>query len=266
MTERAEKLTTLSDMFDLTNKTAIVTGGGRGLGKQIAMALGEAGANVVIASRNLAACKEACEELKALGVQARAFECDITSESEVDLVVQETVAQFGTIDILVNNSGTSWSGPMLDLPKEKWEKVLNVNVTGTFLFSQAVARIMVQQNSGKIINIASVSGLGGTFPELLDTIAYNTSKGAVITMTKDLGVKLARHNIQVNAIAPGFFPTKITKKILEKSNYDILGKTPARRFGNEADLKGAAVFLASQASDYMVGHVLIIDGGISALV
>ncbi|MGE7878674.1 SDR family oxidoreductase [Peribacillus muralis] len=253
-------------MFDLTNKTAIVTGGGRGLGKQIAMALGEAGANVVIASRNLSACKEVCEELQAQGVKAIAFECDITNESDVDLVVHEAVAQFGTIDILVNNSGTSWSGPLVDLPKDKWEKVLNVNVTGTFLFSQAVARIMIQQNSGKIINIASVSGLGGTFPELLDTIAYNTSKGAVITMTKDLGVKLARYNIQVNAIAPGFFPTKITKKILEKSNYDILGKTPARRFGNETDLKGAAIFLASQASDYMVGHVLILDGGISALV
>ncbi len=266
MIERAEKLTTLSDMFDLTNKTAIVTGGGRGLGKQIAMALGEAGANIVIASRNLSVCIEACEELKGLGVKAIALECDITNEADVDSVVKETVAQFGTIDILVNNSGTSWSGPLLDLPKDKWEKVMNVNITGTFLFSQAVARVMKEQNSGKIINIASVSGLGGTFPELLDTIAYNTSKGAVITMTKDLGVKLARYNIQVNAIAPGFFPTKITKKILEKSNYDILGKTPAHRFGNESDLKGAAVFLASKASDYMVGHVLTIDGGISALV
>lgn len=259
-------MTTLSNMFDLTNKTAIVTGGGRGLGKQIAMALGEAGANIVIASRNLPVLKEVCEDLQSMGVNAVAFECDITDVSSIDHVVQETVAQFGTIDILVNNSGTSWSGPLLDLPKDKWEKVLNVNVTGTFLFSQAVAKIMKQQNSGKIINIASVTGLGGTFPELLDTIAYNTSKGAIITMTKDLGVKLARYGIQVNAIAPGFFPTKITKKILEKSNYDILGKTPAGRFGDEDDLKGAAVFLASKASDYMVGHILIIDGGISALV
>lgn len=259
-------MTTLSKMFDLTNKTAIITGGGRGLGKQIAMALGEAGANIVIASRNLPLCEEACEDLQSMGVNAVAFECDITDESAIDQVVKETVAQFGTIDILVNNSGTSWSGPLLDLPKDKWEKVLNVNVTGTFLFSQAVAKVMKQQNSGKIINIASVTGLGGTFPELLDTIAYNTSKGAIITMTKDLGVKLARYGIQVNAIAPGFFPTKITKKILEKSNYDILGKTPAGRFGDEDDLKGAAVFLASQASDYMIGHILIIDGGISALV
>lgn len=259
-------MTTLGNMFDLTNKTAIITGGGRGLGKQIAMALGEAGANIVIASRNLPVCKEVCEHMQSMGINAIAFECDITNESDIDLVVQETVAQFGTIDILVNNSGTSWSGPLVDLPKDKWEKVLNVNVTGTFLFSQAVAKVMMQQNSGKIINIASVTGLGGTFPELLDTIAYNTSKGAVITMTKDLGVKLARYGIQVNAIAPGFFPTKITKEVLEKSKINILGNIPARRFGNEEDLKGAAVFLASQASDYMVGHVLIVDGGISALV
>lgn len=258
-------MTTLSNMFDLTNKTAIITGGGRGLGKQIAIALGEAGANIVIASRNLPLCKEACEDLRSMGVNAVAFECDITDESVIDHVVKETVAQFGTIDILVNNSGTSWSGPLLDVPKDKWEKVLNVNVTGTFLFSQAVAKIMKQQNSGKIINIASVTGLGGSLPEVLDTIAYNTSKGAIITMTKDLGVKLARFGIQVNAIAPGFFPTKITKNILEQSNYDILGNTPAGRFGNEDDLKGAAVFLASQASDYMIGHILIIDGGVSAL-
>ncbi|MFB7641827.1 SDR family oxidoreductase [Peribacillus butanolivorans] len=252
-------------MFDLTNKTAIITGGGRGLGKQIALALAEAGANIVIASRNLSVCKEVCDHLQSIGNKAVAFECDITNKSDIEHVVKETVSQFGAIDILVNNSGTSWSGPLLDVPEDKWEKVLKVNVTGTFLFSQAVAKVMLQQKSGKIINIASVSGLGGSIPEVLDTIAYNTSKGAVITMTKDLGVKLARHGIQVNAIAPGFFPTKITKKILEESNFDIVGQTPAGRFGNEEDLKGAAVFLASKASDYLVGHVLIVDGGIAAL-
>ncbi|MED3691341.1 SDR family oxidoreductase [Peribacillus butanolivorans] len=258
-------MTTLSNLFDLTNKTAIITGGGRGLGKQIALALAEAGANIVIASRNLSVCKEVCDHLQSLGIKAIAFECDITNKSDIEHVVKETVSQFGAIDILVNNSGTSWSGPLLDVPEDKWEKVLKVNVTGTFLFSQAVAKVMLQQKSGKIINIASVSGLGGSIPEVLDTIAYNTSKGAVITMTKDLGVKLARHGIQVNAIAPGFFPTKITKKILEESNFDIVGQTPAGRFGNEEDLKGAAVFLASKASDYLVGHVLIVDGGIAAL-
>lgn len=259
-------MTTLVDIFDLTNKTAIVTGGGRGLGKQMALALAEAGANIVIASRKLSVCKEFCEHLQSLGTKALAIECDITNKNDIDTVVKETMDQFGSIDILVNNSGTSWSGPLTEIPEDKWEKVMNVNVTGTFLFSQAVAKIMIKQKSGKIINIASVSGLGGTNPDLMETLPYNTSKGAIITMTKDLGVKLARHGIQVNAIAPGFFPTKITKKILEESDYDILGKTPAYRFGNDEDLKGAAILLASKASDYIVGHVLIVDGGIAALI
>lgn len=264
--ERAGKLTTLREIFDLTNKTAIVTGGGSGLGKQIALALAEAGANIVIASRKLSVCEEVCDHLDSLGTKSLALKCDITNKNDIDTVVKKTMDQFGSIDILVNNSGTSWSGPLLDIPEDKWEKVMNVNVTGTFLFSQAVAKIMTQQKSGKIINIASVAGLGGSLPELMETIAYNTSKGAIITMTKDLGVKLARHGIQVNAIAPGFFPTKITKKVLEESNYDILGKIPTHRFGNDEDLKGAALLLASRASDYIVGHVLIIDGGISALI
>ncbi|MFJ7830392.1 SDR family oxidoreductase [Peribacillus sp. NPDC097197] len=257
---------TTFDLFDLTNKTAIVTGGGRGLGKQIALALAMAGANIVIASRKLSVCEETCKYLHSMGTKALAIECDITNKSDIDSVVKETMDHFGSIDILVNNSGTSWSGPLEDIPEDKWEKVMNVNVTGTFLFSQAVAKIMMSQKSGKIINIASVSGLGGTHPELMVTIPYNTSKGAIITLTKDLGVKLARHGIQVNAIAPGFFPTKITKKILEESDYDILGKTPAHRFGNGEDLKGAAILLASKASDYIVGHVLIVDGGIAATI
>ncbi|MGE8077553.1 SDR family oxidoreductase [Peribacillus loiseleuriae] len=252
--------------FDLTGKSAIITGGGRGLGLQIASALAEAGANIVIASRDITACEAAKEELSKMGVKVLAFQCDITKKADIDHVVSESVAEFGSIDILVNNSGTSWVSPMLDLKEHQWKKVMDVNVTGTFLFSQAVAAVMIKQQSGKIINIASVNGFGGTAPELLDTIAYNTSKGAVITFTKDLGVKLARYGIQVNAIAPGFFPTKITQKIIEQTNFDILGNMPAGRFGNQEDLKGAAIFLASRASDYMIGHILVVDGGISALV
>ncbi|MBA9027111.1 MULTISPECIES: SDR family oxidoreductase [Bacillaceae] len=252
--------------FDLTGKSAIITGGGRGLGLQIASALAEAGANIVIASRDITACEAAKEELSKIGVKVLAFQCDITKKADIDHVVSETVAEFGSIDILVNNSGTSWVSPVLDLKEHQWQKVMDVNITGTFLFSQAVAAVMIKQHSGKIINIASVNGFGGTAPELLDTIAYNTSKGAVITFTKDLGVKLARHGIQVNAIAPGFFPTKITQKIIEQTNFDILGNMPAGRFGNQEDLKGAAIFLASRASDYMIGHILVVDGGISALV
>jgi NAD(P)-dependent dehydrogenase (short-subunit alcohol dehydrogenase family) len=212
----------------------------------------------------LAACESVRDELLLQGVNATAYTCDVTKKSDIDHVVMETVKHFGTIDILVNNSGTSWSSPVLQVPEDKWKKVLDVNITGPFLFSQAVAPIMISQKSGKIINIASVAGFGGTSVKLVDTVAYNTSKGAVITMTKDLAVKLAIHGIQVNAIAPGIFPTKITNKILEQSSFDISGNIPAARFGNDKDLKGAAIFLASKASDYIIGHVLAVDGGISA--
>ncbi|MCM3619044.1 SDR family oxidoreductase [Sutcliffiella horikoshii] len=256
----------VKDLFNLENKTAIVTGGGKGLGAQIATALAEAGANVIVCSRDLASCQKVSEELKQKGVKSKAMTCDVTKEEEIQHVIDEVVKEFGSLDILVNNSGTSWMAPTLDLPADKWDKVMDVNLKGLFLFSQKAARVMVKQGSGKIVNIASVSGLGGTDPTFMDTIAYNTSKGGVITFTKDLGVKLARHNIQVNAIAPGMFPTKITKSILEHSAPALKGQIPAKRFGTEHDLKGAAVFLSSRASDYCVGHILVIDGGMTSLI
>jgi NAD(P)-dependent dehydrogenase (short-subunit alcohol dehydrogenase family) len=254
-----------NNIFDLTDKTAIVTGGGRGLGQQMATALAEAGANVVVCSRKIAACNDVSEQLKEMGVKSFAYECDITKKEDIEKVINETTSNFGSIDILVNNSGISWAAPVLELPEDKWKKVIDVNVNGTFLFSQAAAKVMVKQGFGKIINIASIAGFGGTSPDFMDTVAYNTSKGAVITFTKDFSVKMAKYGIQVNAIAPGLFPTKITKSILEKSDFDIFAQLPAGRFGNESDLKGAAVFLASNASDYMIGQVLVIDGGITAL-
>jgi gluconate 5-dehydrogenase len=256
----------IEELFSLQGKTAIVTGGGKGLGAQVAHALAEAGANVVVCSRDFAACQEVSEHLQKKGVRSLALTCDVTKSEDIKHVVDEAHQQFGTIDILVNNSGTSWMAPTLDLPEDKWDKVMNVNLKGVFLFSQAVARVMVKQGSGKIINIASISGLGGTPTSLMDTIAYNTSKGGVITFTKDLAVKLAQHNIQVNAIAPGMFPTKITKKVLENSAPALMEQIPAKRFGSEFDLKGAAVFLASKASDYCIGHVLVMDGGMTALI
>jgi gluconate 5-dehydrogenase len=256
----------IGDLFSLQNKTAIVTGGGKGLGAQIANALAEAGANVIVCSRDLVACQKVSEDLKAKGVQSLAYSCDVTKEEDIQFVIDETVKKFGTIDILVNNSGTSWMAPTLDLPADKWDKVMNVNLKAVFLFSQKAAKIMVEKGGGKIINIASVSGMGGTDPTLMDTIAYNTSKGGVITFTKDLAVKLAPHNIQVNAIAPGMFPTKITKSILEHSAPALKLQIPSKRFGGEHDLKGAAVFLASNASDYCVGHILVVDGGMTSLI
>ncbi|CAH0345850.1 SDR family oxidoreductase [Bacillus sp. CECT 9360] len=249
------------DLFDLTGKTAIITGGGRGLGEQIARGLAEAGANVVLCSRKKEACEEVAEEVRKLGVKAIALKCDISNPDDVQAVVDTAKSEFGSIDILVNNSGATWGAPAEEMPLEAWNKVINVNVTGTFIMSQAAGKVMIEQGGGKIINIASVAGLGGTDPRVMDTIGYNTSKGAVITFTKDLAVKWGRHNINVNAIAPGFFPTKMSKVLIEKGKDPILGSTPLKRFGTEDDLKGVALFLASNASNYVTGDVLVVDGG-----
>jgi NAD(P)-dependent dehydrogenase (short-subunit alcohol dehydrogenase family) len=254
------------DLFSLKGKTAIVTGGGRGLGEQIAEAYADAGANVVICSRNLEACQEISESLKAKGVRSLALKCDVSNPEEIKYVVDETMKEFGQIDILVNNSGVSWGAPVLEMPADKWDKVMNINLKAVFLFSQAVGKIMKEQRSGKIINIASIAGLGGQDPTVMDAIGYSTSKGAVITFTKDLAVKLAPYNIHVNAIAPGFFPTKMAKGVLDYSGDKILERTPAGRFGSDDDMKGPALFLASDASNYVYGHVLVVDGGTSASV
>ncbi|WP_431028552.1 SDR family oxidoreductase [Lysinibacillus sp. LZ02] len=254
------------DLFALKGKTAVITGGGRGLGAQIAQGFAEAGiANIVLCSRNVVACEEVGKRLEDhFDVKTLALTCDVTNAEDVKQVVEKTVEQFGTIDILVNNSGTSWAAPVDQMPKEAWEKVMNINVTGTFLMSQAVGKVMMANKSGKIINIASIAGFGGT-PEFMQTIGYNTSKGAVITFTKDLAVKWGRYNIHVNAIAPGFFPTKMSSKLIETGQEQIMASTPLKRLGSEEDLKGAAVFLASSASDYVTGDILTVDGGASAL-
>ena len=254
------------DLFKLTGKTAIITGGGRGLGAQIARGFAEAGiANIVLCSRNVEACRAVSEALaKAFGIRTLAVACDVTNPEDVKAVVEKTLDAFGTIDILVNNSGASWGAPVEQMPKEAWDKVININVTGTFLMCQEVGKVMMERKSGKIINIASIAGFGGT-PEFMQTIGYNTSKGAVMTFTKDLAVKWGRHNINVNAIAPGFFPTKMSNQLIEMGREQIMAATPLKRLGNEEDLKGAAVFLASQASDYVTGDILTVDGGASAL-
>lgn len=253
------------DLFKLDGKTAIVTGGGRGLGAQIATAYAEAGANVVVCSRKLEPCEEMGKKLKAeFGVDSLAFSCDVTNIDDIKNVVKQTKDHFGSIDILVNNSGVTWGADVVDMPLEAWEKVIDVNVTGTFLMSQEVGKVMIEQKQGKIINIASVAGFGGT-PPFMQTIGYNTSKGAVMTFTKDLAVKWGHHNINVNAIAPGFFPTKMSKVLIEQAKDHILQTTPLGRLGSDSDLKGAALFLASKASDYVTGDVLTVDGGQHAL-
>jgi len=253
----------VKQLFDLTGRVAIITGGSIGLGRQMAEGLAEMGANLVLCARRAERCRQAAAELDELGVKTLSLACDVTKQNSVQELVDRTVAQFGRIDILINNAGISWGSPAEQMRLEDWNKVIETNLTGSFLCAQAAGKIMIGQGRGKIINIASVAGLGGAPPEL-PAIGYHASKGGVISFTKDLACKWAMHNIQVNAIAPGWFPTHMSNRILERHQELFLAHIPARRFGNEHDLKGAAVFLASDASNYVTGQVLVVDGGQTA--
>ncbi len=250
-------------LFDLTGRVAIITGGSIGLGRQMAEGLAEMGANLVLCARKAERCQAAVEELQQLGIQTMSLACDVRNQTSIQELVDATVSQFGKIDILVNNAGVSWGAPAEEMRLEDWNRVIETNLTGSFLCAQAVGRIMIRQGRGKIINIASVAGLGGAPPEL-PAIGYHASKGGVIAFTKDLACKWAIHNIQVNAIAPGWFPTHMSSRVIERHKELFLSHIPSRRFGNEHDLKGAAVFLASDASNYVTGHVLVVDGGQTA--
>jgi NAD(P)-dependent dehydrogenase (short-subunit alcohol dehydrogenase family) len=250
-------------LFDLTGRVAIITGGSVGLGRQMAEGLAEMGANLVLCARKKERCERAAEELRALGVTTLALGCDVTNPASIQEVVDATVARFGRIDILINNAGTSWGAPAEEMRLESWNKVIQTNLTGTFLCSQAVGKVMIGQGRGKIINIASIAGMGGS-PQELDAIGYAASKGGVITFTKDLARKWAVHGIRANAIAPGWFPTNMSGALIERNRENLLKTIPLGRFGSQQDLKGAAIFLASDASDFVTGHVLVVDGGQTA--
>ena len=250
-------------LLDLSGRVAIVSGGSMGLGLQMAEGLAEMGANLAICARKKERCEATAETLRSHGVKTLALGCDVKDKAAIEQVVEETLAAFGRIDILINNAGVSWGASVEEMTLEQWDKVLSTNLTGTFLFCQAVGKQMAAQGSGKIINIASVAGLGGSSAEL-QAIGYHASKGGVIAFTKDLACKWAPHNIQVNAIAPGWFPTHMSEWIIEHRKESLLAKIPLGRFGGDHDLKGAAVFLASDASAYVTGHVLVVDGGQTA--
>ncbi len=252
-------------MFDLSGKVAIVTGGGRGIGEKMAEGLAESGANIVLCSRRVEKYKKAAEEIAKLGVEVMSLSCDVKSSQEIQNVVDETVRKFGRIDILVNNSGATWGAPPEEYPLDGWQKVLDTNLNGVFLFSQIAGRTMIRQQSGTIINIASIMGIAGTEAEAADSIAYSASKGAVITFTKDLAAKWARYNIRVNAIAPGWFPTDMSRWVVENHREKLLAHIPMRRFGEGEELKGAVVFLASDAASYITGVTLPVDGGYLAI-
>jgi NAD(P)-dependent dehydrogenase (short-subunit alcohol dehydrogenase family) len=250
--------------FDLTGRTALVTGGGSGLGKDIAHVLAQHGANIAVCSRKLEACRQTAEEIEGkYGVKARAYQCDVSSEEQVDRTLREVLADFERVDILVNNSGATWGEKVEDMPLEAWEKVLGVNVTGTFLMTKAVGRQMIDRGYGKIINIGSVAGLRAEPGKVLNAIGYSTSKAAIHHFTRDLARKWAEHGITVNAIAPGFFETKMTSHVIEQNRSYLEKSNPMGKIGDPESLKGAALFLASRASDFITGQVIAVDGGSS---
>jgi NAD(P)-dependent dehydrogenase (short-subunit alcohol dehydrogenase family) len=250
------------ELFSLNGKVAIVTGGSKGLGKAMSLALAEAGADVVIASRTLNLLEGVAEEIRSRGVRAIPVKTDLTKTSDVQNLVGETLEEFGRIDILVNNAGRGLVVPFLKMAEEEWDSVMDINLKGYVLCSQAVGREMVKQKSGRIINISSVLGTSG----IAYMTAYCASKAAIMALTRALAVEWSRYGINVNAIAPSWFETEITEPTrkearFKKANEYILERTPLGKWGKPNDVTGAVVFLASDASSYITGEVINVDGG-----
>ncbi|MBT9598860.1 MAG: SDR family oxidoreductase [Vitreoscilla sp.] len=258
--------TPIQQLMSLEGRTALVTGGSRGLGLQIAESLGEAGAKILLSSRKAADLEEAAAQLQAKGIDTRWVAADASQPEDAQRVVAEAMERLGRIDILVNNAGATWGAPAETHPLEAWDKVMNLNIRSLFVFSQAVANAsMIPRRFGRIINVASIAGLGGNPPEM-QTIAYNTSKGAVVNFTRALAGEWGRHGITVNAIAPGFFPSRMTKGLLATLGADkMAAHAPLHRLGDDDDLKGAALLFASAAGKHITGQILAVDGGVSAL-
>jgi gluconate 5-dehydrogenase len=257
----------VQELFSLTGKTALVTGGSRGLGLQMAEALGEQGARIVLSARKQDELDEAVAQLARRGIDATSIAVDLSQPEQVQPFVEEALRRLGHIDILVNNAGASWGAPAEDYPLEAWDKVMNLNVRSMFLVSQAVGKLsMIPRRYGRIVNISSIAGLAGNPPGTMQTLAYNTSKGAVINFTRTLAGEWGRHGITVNSIAPGFFPSKMTKGVLSTLGADVLAKdAPLGRIGDDEDLKGAVVLFASDAGKHITGQTLAVDGGVTAV-
>ena len=259
---------TVRKLFDLGGRVALVTGGSRGLGLQMAEALGEMGASVALTARTKGELDAAVSHLAAQGVKSVPIACDMSDPAAIAPMVERAVEALGPIDILVNNAGTTWGAATLEHPLEAWQKVVNLNLTAMFVTSQEVGkRCMVPRRQGKVINIASILGLiGGGDAERPATIAYNTSKGGVVNFTRSLAAEWAPHNINVNAIAPGFFPTKMTQGLREMlGDSRLAGRAPMNRLGGPEDLKGITVLLASDACAFITGQIVAVDGGVTAV-
>lgn len=254
------------DLFDLSGKVALVTGASRGLGLQMAEALGEMGARLAIVARKADELNAAAAHLAGRGHEVLPVAGNLSDAATIPGLVDTVLAHYGQIDILVNNAGTNWGAAAEDYPDAAWRKVMNLNVDALFFLTREVGRrAMLPRHSGKIINIASIAGLGGN-PAAIQTIAYNTSKGAVVNFTRALAAEWGPQGINVNALCPGFFPTKMSRGLLDAIGPQVVAATPLRRFGSDEDLQGAVVYLASAASRHVTGQCLAVDGGMSVVI
>ena len=252
----------VQELLSLKGRTALVTGGSRGLGLQMAEALGEMGAKVAISARKKDELDEAVAHLGKAHVEAKAYVCDIGKREQVAPLADAVLKDFGKVDILLNNAGATWGAPAEDHPLDAWDKLLNVNLTGAFLLSQRIAkRSMIPNKWGRIVNTASIAGIAASDPRVVRTVAYNASKHGLVGLTRQLAAEWGEHGITVNAICPGFFPSKMTRATLDAHTRLVLELTPTRRLGNDEDLKGLVALLASEASRHITGQAIAVDGG-----
>jgi len=254
-------MATVKELMSLEGRVSIVTGGATGLGLQMATALAEVGSNLVICSRKLENCEQAAHGLEKLGVSALALACDVTRPDQVEAMKDTVMQKFGRVDVLVNNAGRAWVAAPEDTPLDRWQQVLDLNITAPFICAQVLGREMIKARRGKIINIASVAGMLGRDAKTYNSIAYCASKGALVNFTRDLAVKWAPHNIHVNAICPGTFVTTFNEKMFDRIKEHVLRGVPLGRTGGPDDLKGIVVLLASDASNFMTGAIIPVDGG-----
>ena len=248
--------------MDLGGKTAIITGGSRGLGLQMAEALGEMGAKLAITARKAHELEQAHAHLTRLGIEVLTIPSDLGKPETPALITEAVMKHYGQIDILINNAGATWGAAAEDHPLDAWMKLINLNLTANFLLCQAVGRAsMIPRKYGRIVNIASVAGLGASPPNMEGTIAYNTTKGGLVNFTRQLAAEWGKFNITVNAICPGFFPSKMTQATLATHDKFFIGLTPLGKLGGDEDLKGPAILFASDAGGHITGQCLVVDGG-----